>query len=204
LVLTHASILLAGQLCLGNYVVTHAHNITGESEVFTSCERCTHITSTRDVVSLNKCAHGLLLQLLIPVLKGQFVKETQSNIFSDQFMCWALSQSQNHESIVKLRTRGGVHTFFIIGDPNLCLRQGSTPHSLCAVLISQQGIRLECRSTNCKTKNRSKSKKRPRGTQHDELDTACPHLQQLISSELYQGLIDSQNPDIRESLQSYL
>jgi hypothetical protein len=53
--------------------------------------RCQNATSSRDLVSENNCAHGLLLIELLPILNGsQFARQSNSEMFSDQFHRWAL------------------------------------------------------------------------------------------------------------------
>jgi hypothetical protein len=195
--LTVAFVVLVGQIIPDSYVITQAHNFNSDSQLFTTCERCTHILSARDIISRRDCAHGVLLQHLAPVLRGtKFMQETGNQMFSDQFMCWALVQSQNHDNIIKIKSRGTSHTFLVIADSVTCTRLGLPQLGICNTKVSAQNIRLSCRNASCKAKKRVKQ---PRGSKIAEsIQNSCPHLAQLCSSSIYQQVIGT---DIDEKIE---
>jgi hypothetical protein len=169
-------------------VITHLYRVGDESS-FTSCERCTHITSTRDILSENHCAHGILLQSLASVLGAcAFSKETRISAFSDQFSLWALNQSQQHDGTIQLKKHGGNYSFLVIGDTALCAKESVSQLSICTVLLSEQGIQLRCRNVNCT--NKFKHGKINSNSFHENiLLQGCPHVRQLCVSAPYQKIM---------------
>ncbi len=169
-------------------MITHLYRV-GEESSFTSCERCTHITSTRDILSENHCAHGILLQSLASVLGAcTFSKETRISTFSDQFSLWALNQSQQHDGTIQLKRHGGNYSFLVIGDAALCVKESVSQLAICTVLLSEQGIQLRCRNVNCTNKFKH-GKMNPSLFHENILLQGCPHFRQLCVSAPYQKVM---------------
>ncbi len=181
-------------------MITSAHNISGGGNIFTTCERCTHMISTRDfAASQNNCAHGIILQSVIHVLKRSVLDEEVAMVnFSDEFDCWVLEQSHNNEKVIVLKKYGNVLTFLAIADHNDCLREGTTMYGLCIITTTKQGdIQVRCQNTRCK---KSKSKNKAKGKRPEFM---CVHLSAVMSTKVYQELVMDSVPDLREHLFIY-
>jgi len=177
------------------YVITSVHNLSGQSEMFSTCERCTHVVASSDLLSIStNCAHGILLESLVPVFQDSaFRRHTQTNDFSDNFASWVLLESQKTERVLLLRKRGLVHTFLVIGDSEECIRDGVSSFAICVLVCLHQGPQLRCQNSRCRGKLKKKSVPTTK--------TQCMHLRALTSTRLYQDIISYESDGEKKSSQ---
>ena len=178
------------------YVITSVHNLCGQSEMFSTCERCTHLVSSDLLSASTTCAHGILLASLVPVFKDStFLKHTQTHDFSDHFASWALVQSQKTERVMLLRKRGLVHTFLVIGDSEECVRDAVSSFAICVLVCLHQGPQLRCQNSRCRGKLKKKSVPTAK--------TQCMHLRALTSTKLYQDIVSDESDGEKKSCKEH-